>query len=533
MVFKLNTKAKRDTGLALIGVILYAFLLNYFDSFEVLANFTRMHEDWELDELILALLISPIFISWIAFRRWREAVHEIELRKIREKELIDIKELLEHRTEHDTLTGLPNRRSLHARLHQIVANCKRHGHNAALLFIDLDNFKSINDSLGHNIGDGLLKEVGRRLKIELRQEDFSARLAGDEFVVLFPELSDNKEQATRLAQQGAEKIQIALSEPYEIHGHRLYVTSSVGITIIPEEDEEADSALKHADIAMYRAKKAGRNAICFFIPSMQRGLEERIKLQNDLHHALVREEFHLHFQPKAGVAGNIIGAEALLRWQHPDVGNIVPGSFIPVAEESGQIVEIGAWVLEKALSQLKHWEGMGPQFALLNLSVNVSPRQFRQDDFVTYVERTLATTGARPDRLTLELTESVLVENMEDTIRKIDSLKRLGIRFSIDDFGTGYSSLAYLKRLPVDELKIDRSFIRDIETDPSDANLVETIIIIAGHFGLDVVAEGVEKKEQLNFLLGKGCCHFQGYYFGHPQSIEDFSDLMHAKVTQI
>jgi diguanylate cyclase (GGDEF)-like protein/PAS domain S-box-containing protein len=435
-------------------------------------------------------------------------------------------EVIEHQATFDALTDLPNRRLLLDRLNQALARCWRHGHFGAVLFIDLDNFKSINDSLGHPIGDALLQEVAKRLRETLREEDTSARLGGDEFVVLFSELSDKEEQAANLAQLGAEKLQMAISVPYEIQDHVLHLTPSIGIAMLPMDDEDADDILKYADTAMYRAKDAGRNAIRFFLPSMQLAAVERLNLQNDLRQALVRDEFYLHFQPQVDASGNLVGAEALLRWEHPERGNVAPGSFIMVAEETGQILAIGERVLERALDRLNAWVDEISESSFRNLAINVSPQQFRQSGFVMQIERLLAETGAKPEYLTLELTEGVLVENLEDTIKKMETLKKLGIRFSIDDFGTGYSSLSYLKRLPLDELKIDRSFIRDIIIDPSDANLVETIIAMARHLGLEVVAEGVETKEQLDFLLEKGCKFFQGYYFSHPQPVENFTELL-------
>jgi len=435
-------------------------------------------------------------------------------------------ELIEYQATFDTLTDLPNRRLLLDRLVQALARCRRHGHKGALLFLDLDQFKHINDSLGHPVGDALLQEVSKRLKKELREEDTSARLGGDEFVVLFSEVSDNPEKAAQQAQAGAEKIQTELSAPYTIHNHKLHVTTSIGIAMFPMEDESADDILRHADTAMYQAKKAGRNTIRFFLPSMQLAAEQRLRLQNDLRQALLRDEWQLHFQPQVDASGNIIGAEALLRWQHPERGYIAPDYFIPVAEETGQILAIGKWVLESALSRLKAWTDDIAESPLRNLAINVSPRQFREADFVLQIERVLGKTGADPNRLTLELTESIFVENLEDTVQKMMILKRLGVRFSLDDFGTGYSSLAYLKRLPLDEIKIDRSFVCDITTDPSDANLVETMITMAEHLGLEVVAEGVETEEQLRFLLGKGCRLFQGYHFSRPQPEKDFEELL-------
>ncbi len=441
-------------------------------------------------------------------------------------ERIRAAELIERQATFDALTDLPNRRLLLDRVAQALARCRRHGHKGALLFVDLDQFKRINDSLGHPVGDALLQEVSRRLKKKLREEDTAARLGGDEFVVLFPELSDSSEKAAHEAQAGAEKIQTELSIPYSIHNHELHMTASIGIAMLPMEDESADDIVRHADTAMYRAKEAGRNRIRFFLPSMQLAAEERLRLQNDLRQALPRGEFHLHFQPQVDATGSIIGAEALLRWQHPERGNVAPMDFITLAEETGQILAIGQWVLRNALSRLKAWTDDNAESPFRNLAINVSPRQFREKDFAVQIERVLGEAGVDPKRVTLELTESLFVENLEGTIQKMSALKRLGVRFSIDDFGTGYSSLAYLKRLPLDEIKIDRSFVCDITTDPSNANLVETIITMAEHLGLGVVAEGVETEEQLRYLLVRGCRLFQGYHFSRPQSEEDFEGLL-------
>ena len=442
-------------------------------------------------------------------------------------------ELIEHQANFDSLTDLPNRRLLLDRVTHAVARCRRHGHFGAVLFIDMDNFKDVNDSLGHPIGDVLLQEVARRLQKSLREEDTSARLGGDEFVALFSELSDEPEEAAIRAQLGAEKLRNALSLPYNIHNHQLQVTPSIGIAMLPKESENANDILRNADTAMYRAKDAGRNAIRFFLPSMQLAAEERLKLQNDLRQAVEHDEFHLHFQPQVDIAGEIIGAEALLRWQQPEKGNVAPDSFISVAEETGQILNIGEWVLEHALDRLKAWTEEISESKFRHLAINVSPRQFRQANFAIQVERLLAKTGAKPGSLTLELTEGVLVEHVEDTIKKMDALKKLGVRFSIDDFGTGYSSLAYLKRLPLDEIKIDRSFVGSVTTESNDANLVETIITMAEHLGLEVIAEGVETEEQLDFLQGKGCRLFQGYYFSRPKPAEEFIELLRIKTKYV
>ncbi|OQX32373.1 MAG: hypothetical protein C3L25_11810 [Candidatus Sedimenticola endophacoides] len=428
---------------------------------------------------------------------------------------------------YDALTDLPNRILLMDRLSQLLASSRRRGDSAATLFIDIDRFKGINDSLGHPVGDALLQAVARRIKESIRAEDTAARLGGDEFVILLPALSDDPEEAAQLAQMWAEKIKRRLSHAYMIDNHELHVTASIGIALLPMGDEIADDILMHADTAMYRAKESGRNTTRFFIPSMQLAAEERLRLQNDMRRALHHGEFQLHYQPKVDSAGKIVGAEALLRWRHASNGMVMPSDFIPVAEETGQILDIGDWVLVNALSQLRQWESARAAALGANLSINVSPRQFRRPDFAFYIERLLRDSGVNPGHLTLELTEGVLVENMQYTLDKMNALRGLGIRFSIDDFGTGYSSLAYLKRLPVDELKIDKDFIRDVASDPNDANLVETIITMAGNFGLEVVAEGVETREQFDFLLNRGCACFQGNYFSEPKPVEELTDLIH------
>lgn len=433
--------------------------------------------------------------------------------------------LIEHQASYDFLTELPNRRLLLTYLGNALAVCRRHGHFGAVLFLDLDNFKHVNDSLGHPVGDAVLQEVAKRLKGTLREEDTPARLGGDEFVVLCSELSDDPERAAKKANVVAERIRVSLSTPYHIGSFNLHLTPSIGVVLMPMEDDDADDILKHADTAMYRAKKAGRNAIRFYLPSMQRAAEEQLELQNALHQALLRDEFSLHFQPQLDVSRSIVGGEALLRWQHPSRGNVPPGEFIRIAEESGQILAIGAWVLQRALNRLNTWKDSTKGLPLQSLAINVSPLQFQQVDFARRLEKMFAETGAEPELVTLELTESVFIDNLEDAITKMEKLTRLGIRFSLDDFGTGYSSLAYLRRLPLDEIKIDRTFIRDITTDSEDARLVDTILTMASHFGLAVVAEGVETEEQFNYLKERGCGRFQGYYFSRPLPEEEFARL--------
>jgi diguanylate cyclase (GGDEF)-like protein/PAS domain S-box-containing protein len=465
---------------------------------------------------------NVIGIIWVVSRQpmqvppqWEEVLDIIAARTSAEIERMRSMDRLEYQATFDALTDLPNRRLLLDRLKQTQALCRRHNHKGGLLYLDLDHFKTINDSLGHPVGDELLKQVAIRLQSQLRDEDTPARLGGDEFVVLFSELSDDPRTAAQQAQQGAEKIMKLLSAPYTIQGHELQITPSIGIVIFPMNQENADDILKHADTAMYRAKESGRNTVRFFLPSMQELAEERLRLKNDLRFALDRDEFKLVYQPQVNAAEELVGAEVLLRWPHPIQGNIPPDSFIPAAEENAQILAIGEWVLREALTQMKQWQ-RAHHTSFRSLAVNLSPVQFHQVDFTHRIERILQQTGADPHCLTLEITEGTLVKNLEAANGKIRLLNRLGVRFSIDDFGTGFASISYLRRLPLNELKIDRSFIRDILIDARDANLVQTIITMAQQMGLDIVAEGVEDQAQFDFLRQQGCTLFQGDFFSSP-----------------
>jgi len=413
---------------------------------------------------------------------------------------------------HDALTNLPNRRLLFDRLRQELARSQRHQHLGAIMFLDLDHFKTINDSLGHLVGDEILIAVADRLKERLRDEDVIARLGGDEYVILVSEVGNTLGEVTSRTRLFAEELLALIRNPFDIKGHTLHVTASIGIALFPLEHETPEGLLQQADMAMYQAKKEGRNSACFFLVSMQEAVSQRLSLEKGLHQALARDEFELYYQPQFDNGLELIGAEALLRWNHPKHGTIPPGEFIPIAEETGIILDIGEWVLRAAcrdISVLSLHDGM-------TISVNVSPKQFSDPDFSERVQAALNDTRADPRRLRIEITESTVIDNIDQTITRLQQLKALGISFSIDDFGTGYSSLAYLKRLPVDVIKIDQSFVRDIEKNISDAAIVETIIVMAQHLGLDVVAEGVETEASRNFLLAKGCHNFQGYLFSRP-----------------
>ncbi|MDD5388836.1 MAG: EAL domain-containing protein [Gallionellaceae bacterium] len=422
---------------------------------------------------------------------------------------------------YDALTNLPNRRMLLDRLQQALAVCGRSHHVGALLFIDLDDFKGLNDTLGHDIGDLLLIQVARRLAECVREGDTVSRLGGDEFVVMLEDLSGNLEEAALQAEGVGEKIIAALNRPYDLNGNEQHSTPSIGITLFDDSHDSIDDLLKRADLAMYQAKEAGRNTLRFFDHAMQARVEARAMLEAELRRALRDNQFQLHYQPQVDAGGRVTGAEALLRWNHPQRGLVTPGEFITLAEESGLIVSLGHWVLEEACRQLTHW-GASPSHVHLTLAVNVSARQFRHPDFVDQVLAVVEHTRANPLRLKLELTESLLLDNVEATAEKMAALKAHGIGFALDDFGTGYSSLTYLKRLPLDQLKIDRSFVRDVLSKPNDAAIARGIIALGLSLGLPVIAEGVETMQQRDFLVSHGCVNFQGYLFGKPMPAGEF-----------
>jgi diguanylate cyclase (GGDEF)-like protein len=416
---------------------------------------------------------------------------------------------------YDPLTSLPNRRLLMDRVKQALVSSARTGQHGALMFLDLDHFKQLNDTLGHDIGDELLTQVAQRLRHCVREGDSVARLGGDEFVVLLESLSIQPAEAAAQAEAVAGKVLYALGNPYQLREHTYSSTPSIGIVIFLEDSETMDELLKKADVAMYQAKSAGRNTIRFFDPQMQAAAAARAALERDIRSGLALREFALHYQVQVDSRGKCIGVEALVRWNHTVRGLVSPAEFIPVAEETGLILALGQWVLEEACAQLVRWSHSA-HTANWKMSVNVSASQFAQDDFVERVATALKKTGARPDFLKLELTESMLANDVEDIIVKMSTIKGFGVGFSLDDFGTGYSSLSYLKRLPLDQLKIDQSFVRDLETDASDMVIARTIVALGHSLGLTVIAEGVETANQRDALLGFGCDAFQGYFYGRP-----------------
>jgi diguanylate cyclase (GGDEF)-like protein/PAS domain S-box-containing protein len=423
---------------------------------------------------------------------------------------------------YDPLCQLPNRRLLFDRLHQAVTTSARTRNCAGLLFIDLDNFKMLNDTRGHDTGDMLLIEVGFRLRACIRESDTLARLGGDEFVVLLEGLSSDRSEAAMQAREVGEKMLNDLTQPYLLKNVEHFSTASIGISLFINYRQNLDDLLKQADTAMYAAKKAGRNTLRFFDPAMQEALEMRSQLEATIRKSLPKHEFKLFYQVQVDSTHRPIGAEALIRWEHPERGLIFPDKFIPIAEDTGLILPLGKWVLETACAQLKKWES-DPLSSGLTLAVNVSAKQFRQPDFAKQVSEIIAQSLINPARLKLELTESTVLDNVADTIAKMHALKKIGVSFSMDDFGTGYSSLAYLTQLPLDQLKIDKSFVQNIGTKSSDAMIIQTIIGMANNLGIEVIAEGVETEAQLDFLGGAGCLLYQGYLFGRPAPAKEFA----------
>ena len=431
---------------------------------------------------------------------------------------------LSHGAQHDFLTDLPNRMLLNDRLQQAISLARRHGHRIAVLFLDLDRFKHINDSLGHVLGDQLLQAVAMRLKACVRRSDTVGRQGGDEFVVVLSEL-DVAENAAR----SAAKLLAALTAPYHIGLHHLTVPVSIGVSIYPDDAEDAATLINNADTAMYQAKENGRNNYQFFRQEMIARAVERQFIEGSLRVALDRQELSLHYQPKVDLcSGAIVGVEALLRWQHPERGFIPPAQFVPIAEDTGLILPIGQWVLREACRQSRAWldAGLPP----MPIAVNISAIEFRSEDFVDSIRTILKETRLDPLCLELELTESVLMKYAESTVSMLKALKSIGVQLAVDDFGTGYSSLSYLSQFPIDSLKVDQSFVQEISSKSNDAVIVSAVISMGNILKKRVIAEGVETREQLDFLTTAGCEEAQGYYFSAPMVAEQFAALLEARV---
>ena len=434
-------------------------------------------------------------------------------------------EQIRHLAYYDSLTLLPNRRLLMDRLQHALSTSRRTQHLGALMFIDLDNFKLVNDSLGHDKGDLLLREMGQRLSAAVREGDTVARIGGDEFVVVLENLNTHTRKAGRQAEEIAEKMRLSLAQPMLLAGQSVQGSCSIGVVLFTDAQASPDDLMKHADLAMYQAKEAGRNLVRFFDPEMHAAVVYRMTLEQDLRTALQEDQLVLFYQVQVDTNGHSIGVEALVRWQHPQKGLIFPGQFIPLAEDCGLVLPLGQWVLRKACQQLALWARQ-PAYAHLSIAVNVSGRQMLQSDFVAQVLDVLQQTGAPAQRLKLELTESLLLDNPQDAITKMTALKKHGVGFSLDDFGTGYSSLAYLRQLPMDQIKIDQSFVQNLVTDPRATAIVRTIVTLADNLGLSVIAEGVETEAQRDSLLANGCYAYQGYLFGRPVPVQELK--LHA-----
>jgi len=509
VLFLTALRTDRDSRVAALEVGAEGFLSKPFDEIELTAQILAMakikaaNRFRQMEREELAALVAE---------RTRALQQELAERKQAE-------ERLRYQATHDDLTGLANRTLLQDRLDQSIHYANRSQRLLAVLLLDLDRFKIINDSLGHGAGDELLRGAARRLEQAVREADTVARMGGDEFVILLAEVAEADDVGLV-----AKKILENLTRPYLIGGREITVTASLGVSLYPRDGADAATLLRNADVAMYRAKEEG-DTFCFYAPAMNKRMHETLELEADLRCALERGEFLLHYQPKVDLAsGEITGAEALLRWQHPQRGLVAPGMFIPLAEETGLIIPIGEWVLATACAQVRAWQLQG--LATVPVAVNLSARQFRKADLAEMVHRVLRESGLAPRLLELELTESMIMREPQAAAVTMQQLKALGVKLALDDFGTGYSSLNYLRRFPVDYLKIDRSFISDAASDPSAAAVATSIVAIAHSLGLHAIAEGVETREQLEFLRDCGCDSLQGYYFSRPVPAAEFAELV-------
>ena len=439
---------------------------------------------------------------------------------------------IENFAYYDSLTCLPNRRLLIDRFQQAVAISKRSKAYCALIFIDLDHFKLLNDTKGHDVGDQLLMEVASRIQQTIRAGDTVARLSGDEFIVIIGDLDCNQNIAYKQASEIAQKLLLELNRSYQLEMFEFNTTASLGVTLFNSDPTSFEDHLRHADTAMYQSKAAGRNTYRFYDQVTQDNVERSFMIESSLHDALKENAFYLHYQSIVDTNEEVIAAEVLLRWSHPVLGNISPAEFIPIAEKNNQIIKIGHWVLQQACQQIKIWES-SPKLSKITLSVNISAKQFLYIDFIKELRQIITGTGINPDFLKLELTETAVIDNIDDVINKINVLKEIGVRIALDDFGMGHSSLVYLKKLPVTQIKIDRSFVTDMLTDSNDAAIIQMILAIGKTIQCNIVAEGIEKIEQFNMLKKFGCHYFQGFYFSKPVSTHHFEKIVNAKSKQL
>ena len=466
---------------------------------------------------VVAVLCVTTVIAWLMSNDMHNALDAVHAQNL---QMAATQARMELMATHDALTGLPNRSLARDRFEQAAAIARRAGHGVAMLYLDLDNFKNVNDTLGHSSGDNLLRQVSDRLSALLRTADTVARLGGDEFLLLVPEVIDVDGVGDL-----ASKVVTSLMAPFDVMGMEIFAGCSLGVTMFPTDGEDFDSLLKKADIAMYRAKEMGNNNYQFYTAAMNERALERLRIEGDLRNAMERKELLLYYQPQVDLrTGRMVGMEALIRWKHPQLGMISPTRFIDLAEETGLIVQMGAWVMHTACEQNKAWQRMG--LGYLRMSVNLSTRQFFQQNLVRQVAKVLDETGLAPHYLEIELTESLVMTDVELAVGILNDLKSIGVQLSIDDFGTGYSSLAYLKSFPIDALKIDQSFVRDITVDQDDAAIVASIISLAHNLRLQVIAEGVETQQQLSYLQRHRCDEMQGFYFSEPVSADDIEVIL-------
>ena len=528
-ILSMNPATSQMTGYdayELSGHTIFALIsLNEDLPLDQLQNHLTIHKTWA-GELTTTKkngqdFTADIRLSQVSGPTEKEPAHFIwMLADISERKRLE--EQMRHIAQHDALTGLPNRLALLMRLAQLLPEARRHQWKLAIMFIDLDRFKIINDTLGHQVGDELLREVACRLSNAIRETDYVARLGGDEFVILLPAINSAADAAVI-----GSKIIAKLSTAIDAEGHELHTSPSIGISIFPDDGPDADTVMRNADMAMYQAKAAGRNNYQFFTQEMNRATATRLDLEHKLRHALTRNEFSIAYQPQFSAnSSKPTGVEALIRWHHPIDGMISPDRFIPIAEETELIVDIGEWVLHTACREMKHWQDKG--LGLMRIAVNVSARQLQRRDFCNTVAGALAESGLPAECLELEITESSVMENPEESIQILQNIRRMGVTLAIDDFGTGYSSLAYLKRFPIDHLKIDRSFVTDIEIDLNDRAIAFGTIALAHSLGLNVIAEGVETEDQLELLRSNGCDEIQGYLLSKPLTSGAAFAFLHA-----
>jgi len=527
------------------GLLFFGLLIDITDNFPEL-NYLVVIGDTEFQaflEKVVGTLLGLFFLAF-GFKRWipsiqqlaysRQALEHQVKKRTKDLEQANIKlsievderkkaqEHLKHQALHDALTELPNRYAMTEFLEHEISRASRHNYFSAVLFLDLDNFKSINDVQGHGTGDQVLKIVAERLNQCRRAEDFLGRLGGDEFVLVLTELNADLQIAAELAQVAAQRIIKTLDEPIFLVDHKLIAPCCIGIKLFPGTQEEAcGDLLKQADMALYHAKDKGQGVVSFFYEDMQKLLEKRLNLAREIQEGLEQEQFYLHYQPQVNIDAQVFGVEALLRWNHPTRGMVGPDEFIPIAEEAGLIHELGRYVLHHTLNEWSKFLAEDVCESTMKVAVNISPSHFLEADFVDQIKHILSSYDLQNCHLVLEITEGVVIQDIADISVKMEALRQLGIGLSLDDFGTGYSSLAYLKRLPLDTLKIDRSFVRDIHIDPNDAAIVEAILAMATSLGIDVIAEGVETDAQRQFLEQRGCIFYQGYLFSRPAPLNE------------